>query len=354
MKFDVVVGNPPYQENDNGKRENGTVNASSKPVYHFFFQLGLNISNDKVSLIFPARWLTGSGKGLNEFKNNMFNNNHIKSISLFINSISVFDNTDIKGGVLSMIYDKEYHGETDIEIIEKNNNKKKYKGVLDSIGEGVFIRFPELISIYNKVIKINIEFGNNMQKITSVLKPYGLRTDVFLNAQKYKLPDLLVERKAETDIEVMGLIKNKRQFRYVSSDYPIPSGKDNIYTYKVFIPYAYGAGEFGEKMPEPVIGIPGMIATETFLRVGSFNKIKDAENLKKYICTKFFRAMVGILKNTQHSTTTYKFVPIQDFTSHSDIDWGESISEIDGQLYKKYGLDTQEIAFIEDNVRPME
>ncbi|MCK9181248.1 MAG: restriction endonuclease, partial [Bacteroides sp.] len=104
----------------------------------------------------------------------------------------------------------------------------------------------------------------------------------------------------------------------------------------------------------PLLGEPMQICTETFLRLGSFETKSEAESVLKYYKTKFFRVMVGILKTTQHSTTTFRFVPLQDFTQNSDIDWSKTISEIDQQLYKKYNLTEEEIAFIEEEVQPMD
>ena len=168
------------------------------------------------------------------------------------------------------------------------------------------------------------------------------------------MPPVNIKKQKDDDIEIIGLYKTKRTSRFVPRDYPIPAGGDTIGRWKVFIPYAYGCGAIGETIPSPILGSPIQICTETYLRIGCFNTKFEAEALLKYIKTKFFRTMVGILKTTQHSTTTYKYVPIQDFTPESDIDWLKSIEEIDKQLYKKYNLSDKEIAFIEEKVRPME
>jgi len=145
-------------------------------------------------------------------------------------------------------------------------------------------------------------------------------------------------------------------------DYPIPLGNQYVNKWKVFAPYAYGdsrdrfLGDEGavQIIGPAVLGKKGQACTETFLQIGNFNTEFEAESLLKYYKTKFFRTMVAILKSTQHSTTAFKFVPLQDFTPNSDIDWTKSISEIDQQLYKKYGLSEEEIAFIEEKVQAME
>ena len=219
----------------------------------------------------------------------------------------------------------------------------------------MFVPYVELADILWKVrtITANLE-KDNMQKIVSVRKPYGLRTDFFRNQIKYNLPSVSTKKQNNDDIEIIGLDKGKRVSRFIPQNYPLPVGRGTVGRWKVFIPYAYGCGALGETIPSPILGSPIQICTETYLRIGSFKTEFEAESLLKYIKTKFFRVMVGILKTTQHSTTTYRYVPLQNFTPQSDIDWNKSIAEIDQQLYKKYGLSEKEIAFIETKVRAME
>ncbi len=354
MKFDIVIGNPPYQENDNGKRDDGAANASASPIYNHFFYLAREVALKKVNLIFPARWLNGAGKGLSDFRRDMLQDQHIRSMSVFKNASMLFPNTDIKGGVLYLTYDKEYIGPADISVIDHDKQRYEFKSYLNSAGSGVFIPYGELVSIFEKVSKVANLKEENIGKITSVRKPYGLATNFFNDPQKFNLPEIYEEKQNKDDIEILGLIKNKRTYRYVPVDYPIPDGRKTIYKWKVFGPYAYGSGEFGECVSELLIGRPGQISTETFLVFGPFDSEYEANAFKKYFYTKFFRALVGILKTTQHSTTTYGFVPLQDFTKNSDIDWSLSISKIDQQLYEKYGLDQEEVNFIESKVRSME
>ena len=354
MKFDIVIGNPPYQENDNGKRDDGAANASASPIYNHFFYLAREVALKKVNLIFPARWLNGAGKGLSDFRRDMLQDQHIRSMSVFKNASMLFPNTDIKGGVLYLTYDKEYIGPADISVIDHDKQRYEFKSYLNSAGSGVFIPYGELVSIFEKVSKIADLNKNNIQSVTSGLKPYGLRTDFFRNPYKYNLPPIFGTPQRVDDIEIIGLDRMKRMSRYIPKDYPLPKGKETIDKWKVFGPYAYGSGEFGECVSELLIGRPGQISTETFLVFGPFDSEHEANAFKKYFYTKFFRALVGILKTTQHSTTTYGFIPLQDFTKNSDIDWSLSISKIDQQLYEKYGLGQKEIDFIESKVRSME
>ena len=191
----------------------------------------------------------------------------------------------------------------------------------------------------------------------------GWAPDFFVNQNKYHLPPVQVERKQKTDLEIFGLLKAKRVSRFVSKDYPLPAGDRILRGWKVFLPYAYGCGAIGEEIPSPILGSPILgspilgspiqICTETYLQIGKFKARDEAEACLKYIKTKFFRAMVGILKTTQHSTTALRLALLQNFTAASDIDWSQSIADIDCQLYKKYGPNEREIRFIEEKVKEM-
>lgn len=354
MKFDAVVGNPPYQENDNGKRDDGAVNASASPLYQYFFDLSEKIADKTINLIFPARWLTGAGKGLSSFSSRLLNDTHVRNITVFKDSSEVFPNTDIKGGVLYITYDKRYEGPADISIISEKNEINRYRGYLNSVNSGVFIPYVELVGIYEKVIP-NINSANrSIQSITSPRKPYGLGTDFFKDPAKYNLPNISDVSQSKSDIEIIGLDKMKRIKKYVPNDYPIVNGIKYIAEWKVFGPYAYGSGQYGESAPQLVVGEPNQISTETFLTFGPFESDFEAKSFKKYFNGKFFRALIGILKTTQHSTTTYGFIPMQDFSRDSDIDWTQTISDIDQQLYKKYAFNKKEIDFIETKVKSMD
>ncbi|MHB9953272.1 Eco57I restriction-modification methylase domain-containing protein [Ligilactobacillus murinus] len=354
MKFDIVIGNPPYQENDNGKRDDGAANASASPIYNHFFYLAREVALKKVNLIFPARWLNGAGKGLSDFRRDMLQDQHIRSMSVFKNASMLFPNTDIKGGVLYLTYDKEYIGPADISVIDHDEQRYKFKSYLNSAGSGVFIPYGELVSIFEKVSKVADLKEENIGKITSVRKPYGLATNFFNDPQKFNLPEIYEEKQNKDDIEILGLIEKKRTYRYVPVDYPIPDGRKTIYKWKVFASKAMGSGEFGEKVPSLSIGAPGQIATETFIRIGAFNDEFEVKALRKYYYSKFFRAMLGISKTTHDAPArVYSLIPLQDFTKNSDIDWSLSISKIDQQLYEKYGLDQEEVNFIESKVRSM-
>ena len=152
---------------------------------------------------------------------------------------------------------------------------------------------------------------------------------------------------------MLGLVKNIRTYKYIQLKYIEPS--DNIMKYKVILPKSNGTGALGETLSTPLIGSPLMGYTQSFIGIGAFNNINEAEACLKYIKSKFARVMLGVLKATQdNNRDVWRLVPLQDFTSRSDIDWSKSVAEIDQQLYAKYGLDESEIAFSESKIKPME
>ena len=176
----------------------------------------------------------------------------------------------------------------------------------------------------------------------------------FRNNTFDKVPVFFEKKNSEDDVKVIGVIKNKRNWRYISKRY-VDVDSENLYKYKVIVPRANGTGALGEILSSPLVLSPNEGYTQTFIGIGAFSTKIEAENALKYIKTKFARAMLGILKIDQHNEKdTWKKVPLQNFTSESDIDWNKSISEIDQQLYKKYELSEDEITFIEENVKEME
>ena len=218
-------------------------------------------------------------------------------------------------------------------------------------GDEIFIRNSELITIKNKVAKKD---NSSFENIVSPLKPYGLRGDIFKDYSKYNLPNMS-DNPINNGLTVYGLDeKLKRVMRYADINYPLPK-RDYVKGYKLFMSRNQGSGNFGEEFSTPIFAKPNDCCTETFVVIGLFNTEKESQNCWQYIKTKFFRAMVGIRKQDQGaSKSIYHYVPLQDFTEKSDIDWSKSVAEIDKQLYKKYNLTQEEIDFIEKTVKPME
>lgn len=232
-----------------------------------------------------------------------------------------------------------------------------------------FIPFTELDSIEKKVSasksgsimsicylqnKFNLDalyadYPNAKQFIGSAGHDKRLRPNAF-----EKLPFVFHDaRQSKDDICIHGLIRNKRVVRYIDKKY-IASSDSNLDEYKVLIPSANGSGAIGEVLSTPLIGVPLIGYTQSFISMGAFATQREAESCMKYIKTKFARAMLGILKTTQHNpAATWRFVPLQDFSTSSDIDWSKPVSDIDSQLYSKYDLSDDEIEFIESHIKPM-
>ena len=335
MKFDVIIGNPPYQLSDGGAQ------ASAKPIYNLFIEQAMKLNPHYLTMIIPARWYTG-GKGLDTFRDKMINDKRIRVLHDYPDASECFSGVEIKGGVCYFLWDKQYSGECEI-YKHKGNDIEKSNRCLVEKGENIFIRENKLISIMRKVwANIDIE-KESFETIVSSMKPYGLRGDFFKDPSKYGLPPVNLESSRD-DLRILGLDGLKRVYRYIPHNYPLPK-RELLFDYKIFIPRNVGSGEFGDFTPTTVIASPKDLCTETFIQVGPFKSLEEAENADNYIRTKFFRALISIRKQDQGaSKAVYHFIPLQDFSKL----W------TDEELYAKYGLSEDEIAFIESMIRPME
>ena len=339
MKFDVVIGNPPYQEEAQG------TSTKDMPIYHKFISESYKISK-KASLITPARFLSNAGGTPKTWNQQMLNNQHVKVSFFEQKSGNVFPGTDIKGGVAVTYYDTEQEFEP-IEVfvpfIEMNSIRKKViKKNFESIDQFVTNR-----GSYRYSDLIYTDFPNLMKRVSD--------RRVASNAFE-KLPELFFDVKPEDGneyIKIYGRFNNERVYKWFRKDYvTCPS---NFEKYKIILPKANGSGAIGEVLSTPVIGYPVIGYTETFISVGEFNSLEEAEACLKYIKSKFLRTMLGVLKITQDNTkAVWHYIPLQDFTVNSDIDWTQSVADIDRQLYQKYELSPEEIAFIETHVREMD
>ena len=343
FKFDVVIGNPPYQDRTIG--ENRTYQP---PVYHLFLDEAYKLS-DKVMLIHPARFLFNAGSTPKEWNQKMLHDKHFSIVMYEADCSKIFPNTEIKGGIVISYHDntKDF-GEIDVFTIYPELNSLMKKVVTRSD----FSSISEIISgrsMYRFTKKMHEEVPDAAQRLSK-----GHENDLTSNVFE-KLPDVMTESLYDDISEyyrILGRINNERSYRFVKKEYIV----DNKYIpkYKLFMPQSSGNGGLGETMAPSVVGLPGEATTDTFLSVGLFNTEIEAENLYKYIKCKFTRALLSILKITQANTSQkWLKVPLQDFTPASDIDWSKSIHEIDLQLYKKYGLSDDEINFIETHVKEM-
>ena len=348
MKFDIIIGNPPYQLSDGGAQ------ASARPIYQLFVQQAIALKPKYISMIMPSRWMIG-GKGLDEFRASFISDKHINTLNDFMDSKVCFPNNDIKGGVCFFLWNQDYDGKCSVVTHSSNGDRKSIR-FLKEDGCDIYIRDEILISIMNKVKALG---ECTFDSMVSARKPYGLEAETMLSAKKFGLPEFS-DKKIYGGYEIFGLgEKMKRTWKFLPKNYPLPKKSPCLDKYKVFIAEAYGCGAIGEVpstpvLSTPVLSTPGQLCTETFLEIGPFETEIEAQNVIKYIKTKFFRTLVGIQKQTQHTTQkVYRFVPVQNFTQNSDINWNESIDSIDKQLYKKYNLSNKEIDFIEKNIQEM-
>ena len=344
MKFDYIIGNPPYQDEAIG--ENVTY---APPIYHLFMEEAYKIS-DKVELIHPARFLFNAGSTPKDWNRKMLSDPHFKVLYYEQKSAKIFADTDIKGGVAISYRDagKKFGAiETFTAFDELNGIMRK---VYLSIGFESFSKIVVTRTAYRMTDKMHEDHPEAISQLSKG-HPYDMSTNIF-----ERLPQIFYDDKPEDGkeyIQMIGRENNKRAYKYVRCNYI--NDVANLSKYKVFVPAANGSGALGEILTTPLIGQPLIGHTESFISIGSFDTEEEASACYKYVCSKFARCLLGVLKVTQHNPPEkWKYVPMQDFTVDSDIDWSQSVSGIDRQLYRKYGLDQREIEFIESHVKEME
>ena len=335
MKFDVIVGNPPYQLNDGG----GT-GSSAKPIYHNFIQQAKKLNPRYLTMIIPARWFTG-GKGLDEFRSEMLNDKRLKILHDYINAGDCFPNVSIEGGICYFLWDREHDGKCEYHLHNSIGEVKTSYRTLNE-ADDVFVRDNEALEVLKKVKAFN---EGSFSSLVSSRNPYGLGSN-FINQNK----KLFKTTKSENDFELLGILNRKRTIKIIPKTYTDIKLYDEIDKWRVFISKADGAaGQIGNPIPariigKPIVAKPYDICTETFLRVGPFKDENETNNVISYMQTKFFRFLVGIRKNKNMTQSTYLFAPIQDFSK----------SWTDEMLYEKYGLTEEEIAFIDSMISPMD
>lgn len=321
MKFDVIIGNPPYQLSDGGAQ------ASARPIYQLFVQQAKKLNPRYMTMIIPARWYAG-GKGLDAFRATMLSDERIRILHDFENASDCFTGVEIKGGVCYFLWDREYSGECKVITHEKDKILSVMTRNLLEKNCDIFIRYNEAIEILRKV-QNNNEVSIN-QKI-SARKPFGLPTN-FKNYQTEADDKFSVRLFANKKI---GYVERAQVLRNTAW----------IDMWKVYVPEAIGSGDIRTDKVNPILGSPNTVCTETYLVFGPYLTKTEAKNVISYIKTKFFHFLLGLKKITQHTTqAVYEFVPMQDFSKP----W------TDEELYEKYGLTDDEIAFIESMIRPME
>ena len=330
MKFNAIVGNPPYQVMDGGT-DRGAV-----PVYHYFMNIAKRTNPDYISLIMPSRWYAG-GRGLDEFRTEMMNDTHLAKLHDYELSKDLFPTVDIAGGLCTYLWDKSHN---DACVVTN------YNAIKDVVAKRFLNQFETLIRsnaaipILEKIVKISTSYLNSL--VLSI-NPFGFRT-YFRGSDKGDISILTSKGWAKV---------NRTE---------ITKGMEYVDMYKIIVGrFVPSNGEMSVKpgdgyrvLTEPQILSPQQINTETYIDTAVFATQEEAVNYKKYLCSKFARYLLrqGVT-SVNVTRECFAFVPIQNFTNQSDIDWGKPIREIDQQLYTKYNLSEDEIEFIEKMIKPM-
>lgn len=327
MKFDAIVGNPPYQVMDGG------AGVSAKPVYNLFVEIAKRIRPNYISMIMPSRWFAG-GKGLDSFRKDMLSDNRLSHIFDYINAKDCFPSASIGGGVNYILWDSKHKGNCCITTIQGENKDSEIRPLNQF---SVFIRYNAAIHIVKKCYS-----DDNFSSVVNTRNPFGLSS----NVRGEKSGELRLISSAG----ISWLPKN-----VVSSSNQLLS-KYKILTSKVTAEHAGEPdknGQFKIISRTEIIG-PNEVCTDSYLIIGASENKSIVENEYKYLKTCFTRFLLMLsVSSINLSADKFQFVPNQDFTKQSDIDWSKSISEIDQQLYAKYDLSTDEISFIKSMIKPM-
>lgn len=336
MKFNAVVSNPPYQ-----------VGVNKEPLYHHFISIGMEIG-DLGTLIHPGRFLFNAGKTPKAWNQKMLNDEHFKVVKYWKKSDEVFDAVDIKGGVAVTMWDKQ-NVIGPIGTFVLHDELRTIQEKVESLGEESFSKIVysrDLYQLTELFYKENPELEGRQSK--------GHRFDLGTTAFSL-FPEVFSDEKPAGDgyALVVGRENDTRIGKWIKKEYlKLP---DNFESYKVVVPKSNGSGHFGESLSSPFVAAPFHAQNTTFLSIGKFDSIFEAEACLKYIKTKFVRCMLGILKVTQDNPkSVWSKVPLQNFTQQSDINWDLSIPELDAALYQKYNLTQDDIDFIESNVSAMQ
>lgn len=336
MQFDVIIGNPPYQLNTEG------FGTQARPIYHKFVEQAKKLEPRYLAMVIPARWFSG-GMGLDEFRAGMLGDSRLRRIEDFPDSNDVFPGTQIKGGVCYFLWNREQSGDVCVTTHDKGEVGKSVERPLLEKGADVFIRYNEALPILKKVVaketgqslsskalSLELPEDKKFMRFVSSIGAFGLES-TFKGKEKQSTNDLKVYRNGG-----VGYLPKSE----------LTKEKHMIDKWKVFIPRAgSGSDSFPHSiLGKPFVGEPNSISSWTYMYIGPFSSRKETENVISYISTRLFRLLVLLHKPSQDATrSVYTFVPTQDFSEN----W------TDEKLYKKYGINEEEIEFINSMIRPM-
>ncbi len=339
MKFDAIVGNPPYQLVDGGH------GSSAAAIYDKFVYTAKACNPKYFSMIMPSRWFSG-GKGLDAFRNEMISDRHVQVLHDYLRSNDCFPTVQIEGGVCYFVWNRDVEGKCTVVSHTGQDEFTTTERYLSEENDDIFVRNADAFLIIKHIKSIsNHSFG----EMVLPRNPFGV----------FAHEEYITENQEQNGYCILGRFNGVRQIKYLKSSFSVGKNTELVNAYKVFISKADGAaGQIGNPIPAKIIGRaefgePKTICTETFLAIAPFKSEFEAKNAIVYMATKFFRFCVGIRKNKNMTRDTYSDVPMQDFSSNSDIDWRVSVPDIDKQLYVKYKLSPDEISFIETMIKPM-
>lgn len=332
MKFEAVVGNPPYQ------LEGGSGGSNDAPIYHTFAMLANQVNPNYSSLIMPARWFSAGRENLlGAFRHFMLTNRSLQKLVAFTDSSLLFSPVEIKGGICYYLLNSKYNGDCNYSIV-RNNIIQTMNRNLSRFD--ILIRDPMLSTIVETVMPLTVN-GETVDTIISNDTPFGISSNP--RSSKKSPLSVFTNATAEHDVFLYHIENNKRKIEYVRRC-DISKNEDDIDTYKVFIPGSGGSGDDDIVLGKPEYAPPHSVCSQSFL-YAKFSSENEAKNFISYLKTKFFRALVAAVKISQAAPNkVYRFVPLQDFS----VQWTDKI------LYKKYLLSESQINYIETMYRKFE
>ena len=339
VKFDVIIGNPPYQLNVGNEGRNS---SKSKSIYHLFIDKALELNPKYISMITPSRWMTNSADGISgDWTKKIISSKKIKYMHDYENGDALFRSVGIAGGISYFLWDNEYDGECYYNYYLKNGTHEKKKVTLNKLNIGFVIRSPKAQEIIDKIIKVEKDFYNNNKNMSFLISP----KDFFVSDGKFSSSWRGYSNIEDKEHKIKYYVSestNKKPFGYAKES-DIKRNNHVIFKNKVIIPAAHGGMR---QIGHPRYAESGSICSQTYLLIGHELNLteKECQNLMTYIKTKFFRYLVSIKKKTQNGPrSVYQLVPLQDWSKP----W------TDAELYKKYKLTEEEIAYIEENIEEM-
>ena len=332
LKFDAIVGNPPYQQTG------GSGGSNDAPIYQHFALLAEALQPQYISLIIPARWFSGGRENLlADFRQKMIANHSIRKLFTYTNSREIFPTVEIKGGLCYYLYDAKYSGDCSYTLVQDGGTSVSNRNLDDF---DILIREPELADIVKKVMSQASEDGT-VSSLVSSDTPFGIPTNPHVSGKN--VVDIYEKAAAEHNTVLYYLDKMTRTTAYINRN-SISKNAGDIDKYKVLLPKAAGSGIDSNVVGKPEYAPANSVCSQTYLYVPFATEV-EAHNFISYLKTKLFRALVAAYKISQEMPSkTYRFVPIQDFSKV----W------TDAELYAKYGLSEEEIAFIEARISAME